>query len=72
MLLERTEEIANELRTMGRRALDQASNAGAPAYFMAPELGEGIIRRLPDGTLQRVRIEPDGRVAVIEKLHRQI
>ena len=72
VLLERSEEIADELRRMGRRALDEASRAGVPAYFMAPELGAGIIRRLPDGTLHRVQVEADGRVIVVEKLDRQI
>jgi hypothetical protein len=72
MLLERTEEMAEELRTMGLRALNQASRAGAPAYFMNPDLGEGIIRRLPDGTLHRVRVLPSGQVEVIEKLERRI
>ena len=72
MLLERAEEIADELRTMGRRALNEASRAGAPAYFMAPDLGEGIIRRLPDGTLHRVRILSSGEVQVIEQLQQRI
>jgi hypothetical protein len=72
MLLERTEQIADELQVMGQRALEQASRAGVAAYFMAPDLGEGIIRRLPDGTLHRVEIGRDGRVVVIEKLRRRI
>ncbi len=57
---------------MGRLALDEASAAGAAAYFMAPELGEGIIRRSPDGTLHRVRILPDGTIFVLEKLQRGV
>ena len=72
MLLERTEEIAEDLRTMGWRAIEQARRAGVPAYFMKPELGDGIIRRLPDGTLHRVRILPSGEVSVIEKLEQQL
>lgn len=68
MLLERTDEIADDLRKMGQRALNEASRAGVPAYFMDPRLGEGIIRRLPDGTLQRVELDDAGRDVLIEVL----
>ncbi len=72
MLLERTDEIAEDLRKMGLRALSQASRAGVPGYFMDPRLGEGIIRRLPDGTRQRVRLDPDGEDVVIEVLEQRL
>ena len=72
MLLERTEEIAEELRTMGWRAVEEARRAGVPAYFMKPDLGEGIIRRMPDGTLERVRVLDNGAVQIVETLKRRL
>jgi len=68
MLLERTEKIADDLRHMGERAIAQANSAGVPAYFMDPKLGDGIIRRLPNGSLERVRLEPNGDDTVLEQL----
>jgi hypothetical protein len=52
---------------MGERAIERANRAGVPAYFMNPSLGEGIIRRMPDGRLERVRLEA-GKFIAIETL----
>jgi hypothetical protein len=67
MLFEILDQHAGALKTMGERAIEQANRAGVPAYFMNPSLGEGIIRRMPDGRLERVRLEA-GKFIAIETL----
>jgi hypothetical protein len=71
MLLDLVDKNAEALRTMGARAIEEANLAGVPAYFMDPRLGEGIIRQMPDGTLQRVEVGPDGKDTVLETLARR-
>jgi hypothetical protein len=71
MLLDLVDKNAEALRTMGVRAIEQANLAGIPAYFMDPRLGEGIIRQMPDGTLQRVEVAVDGEDIVLETLTRR-
>jgi|GEM_PF-1688155 len=67
MLFQRLDQHAEALRTMGERAIEQANKAGVPAYFMDASLGDGIIRQMPNGTLQRVVLER-GRFVVVENL----
>ncbi len=68
MLLELINKNADALRTMGEQAIAEANEAGVAAYFMDPARGEGILRQLPDGTLQRVRIVIGGDDLVLETL----
>jgi hypothetical protein len=70
MLFERLDAHAEALRTMGQRAIEQANKAGAPAYFMDSRLGDGIIRQMPDGALERVVLER-GKFVVVETLAKQ-
>jgi hypothetical protein len=68
MLFELIDKNAEALATMGERAIAQANNAGVPAYFMDDRLGEGVLRQMPDGTLQRVSVDRTGRISLIETL----
>lgn len=56
-------ENAEAISQIGVRALEEARQAGVPAYYMNPSLGDGIVRELPDGT--RERIERRGGQAVV-------
>jgi len=56
MLLENAAAHARALATMGQRAITQAKRSGAPAYYMERELGDAIVRELPDGTRQIVKL----------------
>lgn len=64
MLLENATRNAEALRTAGKRAIAQAKANGVPVYYMDPRLSDDIIRELPDGTRQRVRVEVDGDVVL--------
>jgi len=67
MIFEKARENAKAMEDMGRRAIEESRKLGAPAYYVDPAFGDGIIKELPDGTRQRVeRIE--GREIVIETL----
>lgn len=57
MLLDTIEKNAIALRAAGREAIARAKRMGVAVYYEDASLGDGIIRELPDGTLQRVRIE---------------
>ena len=59
MLLEKATLNAEALRTAGRRAIAQAKANGVPVYYIDTGLSDDIIRELPDGTRQRVRVEAD-------------
>lgn len=67
MLFQNLDKHAESLRTMGLRAIEDANRAGVPAYFMDPRLGEGVIRRLPNGRLERVKFEA-GKFVLVETL----
>lgn len=56
MLLENATKNAEALRTAGKRAIAQAKLAGVAVYYMDPALGEDIIKELPDGTRQKVKV----------------
>lgn len=58
-------ENAEAISQVGVRALEEAKQAGVPAYYMDPSLGDGIIRELPDGTRERIERQ-DGRDVVTE------
>lgn len=59
MLLENATKNAEAIRTAGKRAIAQAKMAGVPVYYMDPALGDEIIKELPDGTRQKVRVQAD-------------
>jgi hypothetical protein len=58
-------ENAEAIRQVGTRALEEARQAGVPAYYMDPSLGEGVVREMPDGTRERIE-RRDGRDVVVE------
>lgn len=65
MIFEKARENAKAIEQMGQRAIEESKKLGAPAYYMDPTLGDGIIKELPDGTRQRIeRIQ--GEEIVIE------
>ena len=57
-------ENAEAVRQVGARALEEAKQAGVPAYYMDPSLGDGTIREWLDGTRERVE-RRDGEDAVV-------
>jgi hypothetical protein len=56
MIFEKARENADEIKTGAARAIEEAKKAGAPAYYMDPVLGEGIIKEMPDGTRHRIKL----------------
>ena len=65
MIFEKARENAEEIKKGGARAVEEAKKAGAPAYYMDPALGTGIIKEMPDGTRHRIMLI-DGEDVVIE------
>jgi len=62
MLFDRAREAADALRRAGREEIRKAHEAGVPAY---DSIGTGrIVRELPDGTRQWVRLDEDGNEVV--------
>ena len=55
MLSKLITERAEAIRQVGARALEEARQAGVPAYYMDRSLGDGIIREMPDGTRERIQ-----------------
>jgi predicted nucleotidyltransferase len=60
-LMDRFKEAADDLKHMGREEIEKAHCAGVPAYHSD---GVGIIREMPDGSRERVRLGEDGEVIV--------
>jgi len=54
MIFEKARQNAEEIKKGAARAIEDAMKAGAPAYYMDPALGEGIIKEMPDGTRHRI------------------
>lgn len=65
MIFEKARENAEEIKKGAACAIEEAKKAGAPAYYMDPDLGEGIIKEMPDGTRHRIKLI-DGEDVVIE------
>jgi hypothetical protein len=65
MIFEKARENAEEIKKGGARAIEEAKKAGAPAYYMDPTLGEGIIKEMPDGTRHHIKLI-EGEDVVIE------
>jgi hypothetical protein len=68
MLSDRVRENAQALKKAAREAIEQAHCAGVPAYYADPARQGGIIREMPDGSCQRIKIGPDGQEVVVEEL----
>jgi hypothetical protein len=49
MIFEKARQNAEEIKKGAARAIEDAKKAGAPAYYMHPAVGEGIIKEMPDG-----------------------
>lgn len=49
MLLEAWERNQSQVCLAGVKALEQAKQAGVPAYYRDPSAGEGLVKELPDG-----------------------
>ena len=49
MLLDKWRENEDRVRQAGTIALKQAREAGVPAYYRDPSLGEGVVKEMPDG-----------------------
>jgi hypothetical protein len=58
-------ENAEAIKQVGARALEEARQAGVPAYYMDPALGPGIVREMPDGTRERIE-RRQGRDVIVE------
>jgi hypothetical protein len=56
VLLEKAREYAEEIRQAGAEAIKVALAAGVPVYYFDGNLGEGIIKEMPDGTRFRIAI----------------
>lgn len=65
MLSKLVAEKAEAILQAGARAVEEARQAGAPAYYMDRSLGDGIIREMPDGTRERIRCH-EGEDVVVE------
>jgi hypothetical protein len=57
MLLEKAMEHAEEIRRAGAEAVKVALAAGVPVYYFDDNLGDGIIKEMPDGRRFHVTIE---------------
>lgn len=66
MILKKAHDNAEGLRQAGRRAIEKAHRAGAPAYYMDKSLGAGIIKELPDGARQKIEMNAAGEQIIIE------
>lgn len=49
MLLDKWRRNEKRVQQAGMIALKQAKEAGVPAYYRDPSLGEGLVKELPDG-----------------------
>ena len=67
MIFEKARENAEAIKQGGARAIEEAKRVGVPAYYLDPSLGEGIIKELPDGTRQRIKLI-DGEDVVVESI----
>jgi len=67
MIFEKARENAEAIKQGGARAIEEAKLVGVPAYYLDPSLGEGIIKELPDGTRQRIKLI-DGEDVVVESI----
>ena len=77
MIFDKARENAEAIKQGGARAIEEAKRVGVPAYYLDPSLGEGIIKELPDGTRQRIKLtgktlssspsdqKPDGNLVAI-------
>lgn len=54
MMLELLHLDEAEIAKVGTKAIRQAHAAGVPAYYMDEAMGDGIIKALPDGTLELI------------------
>ncbi|KQT54838.1 hypothetical protein ASG43_04640 [Aureimonas sp. Leaf454] len=57
MILDKLRENEHLIAQVGLMALARAKEAGAPAYYSDPSLGEGYIKEMPDGRRFLVTIE---------------
>lgn len=67
MIFEKARENAEAIRMGGRRALSLAAKAGVAAYYYDPTTGKDMIRHLPDGSRQKIRLI-DGEDIVVETI----
>ncbi len=65
MIFEKARENADAIKQGGARAIEEAKRLGVAAYYLDPSLGEAIIKELPDGTRQRIKVI-DGVDVVVE------
>ena len=65
MLSKLVAEKAEAIRQVGACALEEARQAGVPAYYMDRSLCDGIIREMPDGTRERIQ-RHEGEGVVVE------
>ena len=59
MIVEKWHQNEASVLRAGELAVDAARKAGVPAYYTDPSIGEGIVKELPDGTRQLVRVDGD-------------
>jgi hypothetical protein len=65
MIFAKARDNAEAIHDGGRRALSEARLAGVPAYYMAPDLGKGVVKEMPDGRRHLIQLV-DGREVVLE------
>jgi len=65
-LFVRYQACKDSLRDSARQALREAKASGTPAYYTDPEWPEGIVREMPDGSRQLVKLENGHEMIVME------
>lgn len=69
MIFDKARENAEAIRRGGLDAIEECRLAGVPAYYMDAGLCTGIVREMPDGSRQHVKLV-DGADVVVEELPR--
>lgn len=68
MLFERVKRHEAALKRAGREEIEKAKLAGVPAYYSEASNSDCIVREMPDGTRQRVKLAKDGEEEVVEPI----
>lgn len=66
MIIEQWRRNETKVRQAGRIAIKEAHHAGTPAYYYDAKAG-GIVREMPDGSRQLIRIV-GGQDIVVQEL----
>ena len=56
MIIEKWRANESKIKRSGPLAIEAARKAGVPAYYRDLELGEGIVKEMPDGSRHLVEI----------------